>query len=291
MSELKAHIAKVASGKPLDFRRGALGVRHHHVRRGDAQPDRRVPDGAARARRDRRRDLRRGRHDAREDAEGRGARRRHRHRRHRRRRLAQRQHLDGLGLRDRRRRRAGRQARQSRPVLADRRRRRAHRARRQDRHHARYDRPLHSRGRRRLHVRAGAPSGDAPCRPDAARARHAHDLQPARAAVQSGRRQAADGRRVRARMGRAAGRNAEGARHRAGLGRAWRRLRRDHHDRRDARLANCPTVRSGALRSRRNRSGSTATGARICAAAMPPSTRARCATCSKARPAPIATRC
>ena len=149
------------------FRRGALGVRHDHVRRGDAQPDRRVPDGAARARRDRRRNLRRGRHDAREDAEGRSARRRHRHRRHRRRRLAQRQHLDGLGLRDRRRRRAGRQARQSRPVLADRRRRRADRARRQDRHCARSDRPLHPRGRRRLHVRAGASSGHAPCRPDA----------------------------------------------------------------------------------------------------------------------------
>ena len=41
--------------------------------------------------------------------------------------------------------------------------------------------------------------------PTRAGARHAHDLQPARAAVQSGRRQAADGRRVRARMGRAAG--------------------------------------------------------------------------------------
>ena len=143
MSELKAHIAKVASGKPLTFDEARVGLRHHHVRRGDAEPDRRLPDGAEGARRDRRGDLRRGRHDAREDAEGRSARRRDRHRRHRRRRLAQRQHLDGLGLRDRRRRRAGRQARQSRPVLADGRRRRADRARRQDRSSAGSDRPLH----------------------------------------------------------------------------------------------------------------------------------------------------
>ena len=41
------------------------------------------------------------------------------------------------------------------------------------------------RGRHRLHVRAGASSGDEECRPDAGRARHAHHLQSARAAVQS----------------------------------------------------------------------------------------------------------
>ena len=115
------------------LRGGARGLRHHHVGRSDARPDRRLPDGAAGARRDGRRDFRRGRHDARQDAARRGAGRRDRHRRHRRRRLAQRQHLDRLGLRHRRRRRAGRQARQPRPVLADRRGRRADGARRQDR--------------------------------------------------------------------------------------------------------------------------------------------------------------
>ena len=50
------------------------------------------------------------------------------------------------------------------------------------------DRALHLRGRHRLHVRAGASSGDEERRPDARRTRHAHDLQSARAAVQSGRR-------------------------------------------------------------------------------------------------------
>ena len=48
--------------------------------------------------------------------------------------------------------------------------------------------PLHRRSRHRLHVRAGASSGDEECRPDPGRARHAHDLQPARPALQSGRR-------------------------------------------------------------------------------------------------------
>ena len=127
--------------------------------------------------------------------------------------------------------------------------------------------------------------------PTRARDRHAHDLQPAGAALQPGRRQAADGRRVRARMGRAAGPDAEGAGHRAGLGGARRRLRRDHHDRRDARVR---------TRQRRGQElydhagidrAAAATGARNCAAATRLSTRARCAICSKARPAPIATPC
>ncbi len=51
-----------------DLRRSARRLRHHHVRRSDAEPDRRLPDGAEGARRDGRRDLRRGRHDARQDA-------------------------------------------------------------------------------------------------------------------------------------------------------------------------------------------------------------------------------
>ena len=40
---------------------------------------------------------------------------------------------------------------------------------------------LHPRGRHRLHVRAGASSGDEACRPDPRRARHPHHLQSARA--------------------------------------------------------------------------------------------------------------
>ena len=138
------------------------------------------------------------------------------------------------GLHHRRRRRARRQARQSRPELEVGHGGRSLRARRQARYAAGGDRPLHPRSRPRLHVRAGASFGDAPCRPDAGRTRNADDLQPARAAVQPGRRHAAAGRRVCAAMARAGRRNAEGARLGTRLGRAWRRPRRDHHDRRDA---------------------------------------------------------
>ena len=55
--------------QPLSFDGSARGLRHHHVGRGDAEPDRRLPDGAARARRDGRGDLRRRRHHARQDAD------------------------------------------------------------------------------------------------------------------------------------------------------------------------------------------------------------------------------
>ena len=120
------------------------------------------------------------------------------------------QHLDLRGLHRGGRRRAGRQARQPRAVLALRRRRRAGRARGQ----ASSLTPdgvsrCIKRGRHRLHVRARAPSGDEECRPDARRARHPHDLQSARPALQSGRRQTPDGRRVLAAMDRAAGAGAQ----------------------------------------------------------------------------------
>ena len=161
--------------------------------------------GAAPARRDHRRDRRRGRHHARQDDPGRRARRRHRRGRHRRRRLRQPQHLHGLGLRRRRRRRAGRQARQPRAVLALRRRRHAGRARRQDRPRAGRDLALHPRGRHRLHVRARPPCGDEARRPGARRTRLPHGLQPDRPALQPGERQALPARRVLARLGRAAG--------------------------------------------------------------------------------------
>ena len=90
-------------------------------------------------------------------------------------------------------------------------------------------RPLHQRSRHRLHVRARASSGHEKCRADARRARHPHDLQSARAAVQSRQRQAAIGRRVLAAMDRAAGAGAEESRIGTRLGRArLRRPRRDH---------------------------------------------------------------
>ena len=104
----------------------------------------------------------------------------------------------------RRRRRAGRQARQSRAVLAIGGRRRAWRSRRRDRHPAGDDQRLHRGSRDRLHVRARASSGDEACGSDPRRTRHPHDLQPARPALEPGRRQAPDGRRVLAPMGRAA---------------------------------------------------------------------------------------
>ena len=104
---------------------------------------------------------------------------------------------------------------------------------------SRADRPLHPRSRDRLHVRAGAPSGDEKRRRDPRRARHPHDLQSARAAVQSGRRQAANGRRVFKALDRTAGASSQDPRLRKRLGGSWlRRPRRDHDvraDQRDAR--------------------------------------------------------
>ena len=122
---------------------------------------------------------------------------------------------------------------------------------------------------------------------DPRRARHPHDLQPARPALQPGRRQAPAGRRVLAAMGRAAGAGAEEPRLRARLGGArLRRARRDHHHGPDhvAALEN-GTVRTFEItpedvglcaRSSRRR----------CAAAMPSTTPRRCATCSRASKAP-----
>ena len=111
-----------------------------------------------------------------------GAAGRHRRRRHRRRRVGFVQYFHLRGADRRRRRRSGRQARQSRIVVALRRGRRARRARRQYRSHARADRPLHPRGRDRLHVRAGASSGDEECR-----RRRASSSAPARSSICSGR--------------------------------------------------------------------------------------------------------
>ena len=94
MSSFKALIGKVATGAALtrDEAASVFGL----MMSGEATPcaDGRLPDGAARARRDGRRDHRRGVGDARQDAHGGGARRRDRHRRHRRRRLRHLQHLD-----------------------------------------------------------------------------------------------------------------------------------------------------------------------------------------------------
>ena len=93
-------------------------------------------------------------------------------------------------------RRSRRQARQSRRLLAIGRGGHARRARRQDRHRAGGVERCITRGRHRLHDGADASRRDAPRRADAGRARHAHDLQPARAALQSCRRQAPAHRRL-----------------------------------------------------------------------------------------------
>jgi anthranilate phosphoribosyltransferase len=91
--------------------------------------------------------------------------------------------------------------------------------------------PAASRSRRRLHVRASAPFRHAPCRPDPRRTRHPHDLQPARAALQSGRRaQQLVGVFAPQWVVPMPKSCAISARKR--LGRARRRTRRDHHDRR-----------------------------------------------------------
>ena len=145
----------------------------------------------------RRRD-RRGRLDpAREDGAGRGAGGRHRHRRHRRRRRRNAQHLDRDGDRRRRGGRAGRQARQPGAVARNPAPPTCCR-----RSGVKLDltpeqiSPLHPRSRHRLHVRAGASSGDEACRPVARRTGHAHHVQPARPAVQPGRRAALHARRL-----------------------------------------------------------------------------------------------
>ena len=128
--------------------------------------------------------------------------RRDRRRRHRRRRVGLVQHFHLRSADRRRRRRSSCQAWQPRPVVAFWRCRRPSGARRQHRSFARGGRPLHRRSRHRLHVRAGASSGHEERRPDARRTRHPHHLQPARTAVESGRREAADGRGILASNGR-----------------------------------------------------------------------------------------
>ena len=73
-------------------------------------------------------------------------------------------------------------------------------------------RALHRRGRLRVHVRPGAPPGDAVRDPRAPRARGAHDLQLPRPADQPGRSDAAADRRLRRRLPRDDGRRAGAAR-------------------------------------------------------------------------------
>ena len=145
---------------------------------------------------------------------GRRARRRDRRRRHRRRRQRHVQHLDDRGAR-RRRRRACRS-----PSTATARSRRG-RARPtcSTRSGVRIDHDAASAGggapraRLRVPVRAELPPGDAPRRPDPARDRRAHRVQPARPADQPGRHAPAA-----ARGRRRGGRAADGRGRRAGSG-------------------------------------------------------------------------
>ena len=82
------------------------------------------------------------------------------------------------------RRRQARQPLQHQPLRLG---RPARGARRQHRAHPGAGRPLHRRGRLRLHVRAAPPRGDGPRRAGPQGARRAHDLQLPRAADQPGR--------------------------------------------------------------------------------------------------------
>ena len=111
--------------------------------------------------------------------------------RHRRRCLRQLQHLDRQRAGGRRLRRAGRQARQSRALLEIGLGRCADRARRQHRRRPRDRAAVPVGDRPRLSDGAAPPQRDAPCRADPGRARHADDLQPARAVVEPGRWRAA----------------------------------------------------------------------------------------------------
>ena len=149
------------------------------------------------------------------------------------------------------------------------------------------------RGRRRLHVRAGASSGDAPCRADA-RSRSAR----ARSSTCSGRcptRPASSGRWSACSRPNGSSRWPQTLKA-LGAEQAWV-VHGDGFDEITTTgetqvVGTCRRRGAGPLRSRRRIDrAAAATGARICAAATRPSTRARCATCSKARPAPIATPC
>ena len=151
------------------------------------------------------------------------------------------------------------------------------------------DRALHPRGRHRLHVRAGASSGDEACRPDARRARHPHDLQPARPALQSGRREAADGRRVLAAMGRAAGAGAR--RISAPSAPGWCTAPTGSTRSPPPAPTSVAALENGTVRDLRDHAGgcrpARAPSRRRCAAATPSTTPRRCATCSRASKAPF----
>ena len=156
-----------------------------------------------------------------------------RHLRHRRGCLGQLQHLDRQRAGGRRLRRAGRQARQPRALLEIGLGRCADRARRQYRRRPRDRAAMPVGDRPRLSDGAAPSQRHPPCRADPGRARHADDLQPARAVVEPGHGAPPAGRRVCARMGAADGRGARASRRGARLGRARRRPRRADHRRRD----------------------------------------------------------
>ena len=142
---------------PRDLpRRDARPHAPDHERADVAGDDRRDHDRPARQEGDDRRDHRRRAGDAR----ARGARPREepgeprRRGRHRRRRRAHLQHLERRDVRLRRRGRPGGEARQPRGLVEVWQRRRDGGARREHQPHPGAGRPLHRRGRRRLHVRA-----------------------------------------------------------------------------------------------------------------------------------------
>ena len=167
-----------------------------HGRQRLGGPDRRGADRAAHEGRDDRRARRPRDHDAAAGHAGdHQPRRPDRHRRHRRRPPD----LQRLHHRRADRRRRGLRGRQARQPLRHRAvglGRPAGGARRAHRPQARRGRPLHRRGRLRLHVRARPPRRHAPRDPGAQGARGAHDLQLPRSAHQPGGRHAPGHRRL-----------------------------------------------------------------------------------------------
>ena len=238
--------------------------RDRRLRRGDARPRASRPAAAGRPRRHCRHGRRRRQHD---------------------------QHLDRGGDRRRGRRRGRREARQPRRLVRFRLGRRARGARIPARAAAGANRAVDRRARLRLHVRAGASPCDAPRGTGAARARRAYRIQRARPAHEPRRRACAGDRRLLAVARADARRGARAARRAARVRRPRRARHRRALARRPERRLRGRRRRGAGARHRPDRSrDSSAATRQSCVEDLRPRTPTRSARSSPAPTAAAATR-